>query len=118
MAKTNRSTTVNTTKQRARRRTLKSAARRRARRPNPATAAPAHTRGSSVTRPLRQSKKAAILALLERSDGAAISDLSGATGWQVHSVRAALTGLRKEGRKVLRDKDSAGVACYRVAAVG
>ena len=118
MAKTNRSTTVNTTKPRTQKRTLKSAARRRARRPSSAAAAPAHARGSSVARPVRQSKKAAIVALLERPNGAAIGDLTAATGWQVHSVRAALTGLRKEGRKVLRDKDNAGAARYRVAAVG
>jgi hypothetical protein len=48
--------------------------------------------------PARQSKKAAVIALLGRPDGAAISDLIGVTGWQVHSVRAALTGLRKEGK--------------------
>ena len=66
----------------------------------------------------RPSKKTAIVALLERPHGAALSDLTGATGWQVHSVRAALTGLRKEGREVVRDKDAAGVTYYRLAANG
>lgn len=47
----------------------------------------------------RPSKKAAIVALLERPASAAISDLTKTTGWQIHSVRAALTGLRKEGRE-------------------
>jgi hypothetical protein len=118
MAKSNASATGNMTKPRTHKRTRKSAARQQARRSNSATVAPANARGSSVVRPVRQSKKAAILALLERPDGAAIADLTGATGWQVHSVRAALTGLRKEGREVLRDKDKAGVARYRVAAAG
>src|SRR5260370_21019008 len=107
MAKTNRSTTGNTTKQRTSKGTRKSATRQQARRQNSATVAPANARGSSVVRPVHQSKKAAIVALLERPDGAAIADLTGATGWQVHSIRAALTGLRKEGREVLRDRDNA-----------
>ena len=64
----------------------------------------------------RQSKKAAVIALLARPDGAAISDLIGATGWQVHSVRAALTGLRKEGKELVRAKDATGVTHYRLAA--
>jgi hypothetical protein len=65
--------------------------------------------------PARSSKKAAIVALLDRPNGAAISDLTKATGWQVHSVRAALTGLRKEGKELVRDKDAAGVTHYRFA---
>ena len=66
--------------------------------------------------PVRQSKKAAVIALLARPDGAAISDLVGVTGWQVHSVRAALTGLRKEGKDLVRAKDATGVTHYRLAA--
>jgi hypothetical protein len=66
--------------------------------------------------PARPSKKAAILALLLQPDGAAISDLTEATGWQVHSVRAALTGLRKEGKDLVRSKDAAGLTHYRLAA--
>jgi hypothetical protein len=73
-----------------------------------AAAAPAAT-------PDRQTKKGSILALLQRPKGAAISDLIAATGWQVHSVRAALTGLRKEGKELLRDKNAAGVTLYRIA---
>jgi hypothetical protein len=66
--------------------------------------------------PVRQSKKAAVIALLARPEGAAISDLIGVTGWQVHSVRAALTGLRKEGKDLVRTKDATGVTHYRLAA--
>ena len=65
--------------------------------------------------PARQTKKATVIALLERPDGAAISDLIGVTGWQVHSVRAALTGLRKEGKELVRGKDATGVTHYRIA---
>ena len=55
------------------------------------------------------------MALLERPNGAAIGDLAEATGWQEHSVRAALTGLRKEGKELIRDRDAAGTH-YRLAA--
>ena len=80
-------------------------------------AAPAQgTKVRSASRSARPSKKAAIVALLERPDGAAIGDLTKATGWQVHSVRAALTGLRKEGKELVRAKDAAGVTHYRLAA--
>jgi hypothetical protein len=65
--------------------------------------------------PARQTKKATVIALLERPDGAAIDDLIGVTGWQVHSVRAALTGLRKEGKDLVRAKDTTGVTHYRIA---
>ena len=68
--------------------------------------------------PARPSKKAAILGLLQRSHGAAIGELTEATGWQVHSVRAALTGLRKDGKELTRTKDDAGVTRYRLGATG
>ena len=66
--------------------------------------------------PARPSKKASIVALLQRPDGAAIGDLVKATGWQQHSVRDALTGLRKEGKELVRRKDQDGVTYYRLAA--
>jgi uncharacterized protein DUF3489 len=74
------------------------------------------SRARSSAAPVRASKKAAIVALLERPNGAAIGDLIEVTGWQTHSVRAALTGLRKEGKELVRDKDAAGVTHYRLAA--
>jgi hypothetical protein len=73
-------------------------------------------RSSRPRSPARPSKKAAIVALLERPNGAVIGDLINATGWQQHSVRAALTGLRKEGKELVRSKDAGGVTHYRLAA--
>lgn len=64
----------------------------------------------------RPSKKASILGLLQRPQGAAISELTAATGWQSHSVRAVLTGLRKVGRELVRSKDEAGTTRYSPAA--
>jgi hypothetical protein len=84
----------------------------------PATKA-ASSRGTklrSATTPARASKKAAIVNLLQRPNGAAIGDLIKATGWQAYSVRAALTGLRKDRKELARAKDAAGVTHYRFAA--
>jgi len=61
----------------------------------------------------RQTKQALILNLLRRVEGASIRDLTSATGWQAHSVRAALTGLRKRGHDIERSLES-GASRYRI----
>ena len=62
-------------------------------------------------------KSEAILKLVNRPAGATLGALEKATGWQPHSVRAALTGLRKAGHAIERDKDAKGVTVYRVTKV-
>ena len=64
----------------------------------------------------RRTKADTILDLLQRPTGTSISELTKATGWLPHSVRAALTGLRKKGREVVRTKDKQGVTRYYIAA--
>ena len=68
--------------------------------------------GAASKRPA--SKLATILELLQRSKGAPLVDLEKATGWQSHSVRAALTGLRKRDIVIQREKQN-GITRYRVA---
>jgi hypothetical protein len=118
MTKTSQAAATRGPKQRARKTDRKSVNRRQAKRAPAATGSPANGKAGSIAAPIRQSKKAAIVGLLERPDGAAISDLIGATGWQPHSVRAALTGLRKDGRELIRAKGDAGVTRYRLMATG
>ena len=65
--------------------------------------------------PAKTTKTSSVLRLLRRSNGASIADLQKATGWQPHSVRSALTGLRKKGHAVQRSKDPKGIAIYNVA---
>ncbi len=48
-----------------------------------------------------------------RPDGATLPDLIAATDWLPHTTRAALTGLRKKGHNIARDKRD-GVTCYRI----
>ncbi len=64
----------------------------------------------------RRTKADTILDLVQRPTGASIAELTKATGWQPHSVRAALTGLRKKDYEVVRTKDDQGVTRYCIAA--
>lgn len=63
---------------------------------------------------LRQTKTAAVLAMLKRPDGATVDQLVAATGWLPHTIRAALTGLKKKGQVVISDKPAGGVRTYRL----
>lgn len=72
-------------------------------------------RSTKSTKP-RRTKSTAILALLSRKTGARMCDLESATGWQPHSIRAALTVLRRQGHTVVRDTNARGVTRYRVSA--
>ncbi|MEQ8441305.1 MAG: DUF3489 domain-containing protein [Alphaproteobacteria bacterium] len=66
--------------------------------------------------PAKGGKTDAILKLMRRKQGATVLALQEATGWQSHSVRAALTGLRKKGINVARDKNGRGETIYRASA--
>jgi hypothetical protein len=60
-------------------------------------------------------KTAHVLALLGREEGATLGELVDATGWLPHTTRAALTGMRKKGHAIERDKRGE-VSCYYLAA--
>jgi DNA-binding MarR family transcriptional regulator len=59
-------------------------------------------------------KQALVLDLLQRKQGASITELAEATGWLPHTTRAALTGLRKRGAELTSAKTD-GVTRYRMA---
>ena len=67
-------------------------------------------------KPSRKTKTALVREMLERPDGAKLEELCKATGWQAHTVRAALSGLRKAGHIIERGNDDAGQSVYRIAA--
>jgi hypothetical protein len=69
---------------------------------------------TQTSAPHRPSKKATIEALVQRKEGAVIADLMAATGWQEHSIRAALTRLRKAGHTISRMQDDSGATRYRI----
>lgn len=67
--------------------------------------------------PSKPSKKSAlVIALLETEDGTTLGDLCAATGWQPHTCRAFLTGLRKKGRALERSHRANGASTYKLVA--
>ena len=89
---------------------------RRAKRPAAGTA----RRGKSVQQsnaPVRAgTKQAKLIDMMRTAAGATITAMGAKTGWQPHSVRAALTGLRKRGIAVTRAKDDTETTIYRIGA--
>jgi hypothetical protein len=76
------------------------------------SAIPASPAQSGRKRPA--TKQATMLKLLRRTRSASMADLMTATGWQAHSVRAALSGLRKRDIAILRKRKD-GVTRYRIS---
>ena len=68
-------------------------------------------------KPARQpaTKQDLVRQMLARDSGASLADLVAATGWQPHSTRAALTGLRKSGLRINKENVD-GVTRYHAAA--
>jgi hypothetical protein len=62
------------------------------------------------------SKKAEIIALLQKPKGATLAELMQATGWQAHSVRGFISGTlgKKEGLKVESAKREDGARVYSI----
>lgn len=65
----------------------------------------------SIPRP--GSKLMEVIELLRRDHGTTIDELIGATNWLPHTTRAALTGLRKRGYSIARDR-SDGATRYAI----
>ena len=61
-------------------------------------------------------KAALVEDLLAQEPGASLADMCRATGWQPHTCRAFLTGLRKKGKSLERFKRADGVTGYRLTA--
>jgi len=84
---------------------------------DPATAIdkPSSYGASPPTSPRGGTKIAQVIELLQRGDGATLAELVAATGWLAHTMRAALTGLRKRGYAVGIDRaDKARGSVYRI----
>lgn len=55
-----------------------------------------------------------VISLLSRPNGTHASELLSATGWQLHSLRAFISGLRKRGHAISRSKEN-GEARYVIS---
>ncbi|MCU9849533.1 DUF3489 domain-containing protein [Defluviimonas sp. WL0024] len=63
----------------------------------------------------RVSKKDQLIRMLSTTTGADVATISRKLGWQPHTVRAALTGLRKAGYEVAAETSGQGKpARYRI----
>jgi hypothetical protein len=68
-------------------------------------------------RPPASTKRAMLIGILERPEGASVAEIGQRLGWLPHTVRAAITGLRHAGREVTRSKAENGQSVYRLDAV-
>lgn len=59
-------------------------------------------------------KPALVVRLLTRPKGATLTEIASATNWQLHSCRAYLSGLRKQGRTLAKEQRSDGAFAYHV----
>lgn len=64
-----------------------------------------------------ESKKTRLINMLLQPEGSTIAAISAALGWQAHTTRAAITGLRKAGHAVETAKpvDGSIVLIYQIA---
>jgi len=82
-------------------------------------AKPAGKKASKSTKaavPREFSKKAIVLDLLRRKQGATLPELAKATGWRNHSIRGFISGAltKKMGLTVESSKNDAGERLYRI----
>lgn len=69
-----------------------------------------------MSAPRAGSKQALVVGLLAQDGGATLEAIVAATGWLPHSARAALTGLRKRGLVLERQRpEGSDVSVYRIA---
>lgn len=64
-----------------------------------------------------ESKKARLIGMLSQPDGSTIAAISATLDWRAHTVRAAITGLRKAGHAVETAKPADGATglIYHIA---
>jgi hypothetical protein len=72
---------------------------------------------SSPDLPRASTKRAMLIGMVERAQGASVAEIGQRLGWLPHTVRAAITGLRHAGRDVTRSKNESGQTVYRLAPV-
>ncbi len=69
-----------------------------------------------TNQPKAATKAAMVTKILSREKGATLLEMGKATGWQPHSCRAFLTGLRKKAR-IVKEQRGDGKLAYRIEPV-
>lgn len=73
--------------------------------------------GAATRKTSRATKKTQLIRMLRAKTGTDVWAISKKLGWQGHTARAALSGLRKAGYTVAAEKPGAGKPTrYRIAA--
>jgi hypothetical protein len=90
----------------------RSAANPGGRQPKPA---PGQVRNAAPASEKKTIKRDQLAAMLVRDQGATVDQMRKTTGWIPHTVRAALTGLKKHGYAINSDKVD-GLRTYRAVA--
>ena len=83
----------------------------------PATQKPATQKTGATLKAPRQTKAALLRARLAAPGGVSLAALMELTGWQAHTLRAALTGLRKAGLAITRRREGTDTL-YAIDAAG
>ena len=76
------------------------------------TSTPNEAASTEVSKAERKSDT--VTRLLNRKAGATLDDITDATGWQPHSARAFMSGLRKKGHTIIREQRKSGASAYRI----
>lgn len=79
------------------------------------TGSPPAPKSGFYNKPAAQTKIGKVIVLLKREEGATLDEMVKATGWQSHTTRAALTGLKKKCYTIERSQ-SDGTSVYRITA--
>jgi hypothetical protein len=76
------------------------------------------TRSTKAPTAPRGSKKAQLIRILSAKAGADVARISETLGWQSHTTRAAISGLKKAGYEVATEKPEGGKSTrYRITAM-
>lgn len=81
------------------------------------SAKPASKDASKAAAPREGSKKETVIAMMRRKDGATLSEIAAATGWQNHSIRGFVSGqlTKRMGLAVESAKNASRERTYKIA---
>ena len=84
--------------------------------PQPEEPAPEAEPARKTPRTRENSKQAQVIAMLRHPEGATVSEICKATGWQAHTVRGAFAGTFKKrlGLTITSHKPANGERVYRI----
>lgn len=69
-----------------------------------------------MTKAKSTTKAEQVQQLLSRKNGASLDDICSTTTWKPHSARAFLSGMRKRGFVITRERDASKTSRYSISA--